>query len=428
MNDRHPSKIHAGFRRGVGCRIGIAAPPYLLSLVLFFWSIGSINLFSVPLKGANGKVVDFVGIKSGGPDGLKVQLVEDGDSVDVPWEKFDLESLKNDQPVIFKAYEASKGGETTVLDLGSFKPNTPSPSAKNMSKGDGQGGLFDPTGWGELKVGGGRFVMQLPEGDPKGVLLVSVGIDGRSSRYVGRGRFGKWAEYFEKFQFAVMSYDFPMSRDSGGAGKGYFQPGNASFEATIDAIAKFGSHPRFANAEKIPIALYGFDVPGAAFAFNFAQKYHERVLAAVVAKGAFYSNALSAESVKVPLLLISGENDIEVKSWKPENTMEVVYPQGRELGANWVYAREPRAGSGETMLSMGFAKLFLQRMILARLTPTGEVKSLDSEDSWIGNLETFEIGRREGSETLSQELTWLPNGEIAKAWANFCQGIDLEGE
>ena len=51
---------------------------------------------AVPIAGANGTVVDFAGIKSAGPAGLKVQIKSGDAPIDIPWEKIDLARLQAD--------------------------------------------------------------------------------------------------------------------------------------------------------------------------------------------------------------------------------------------------------------------------------------------------------------------------------------------
>ncbi|MDA7922169.1 alpha/beta hydrolase-fold protein [Verrucomicrobiales bacterium] len=75
----------------------------------------------VQIKGSNGRVIPFDGIREAVPQGLWLRVKEGGDEVAIPWSKFDLESLKTAHPVIHEAYVKAQAGESTVLELGSYE-------------------------------------------------------------------------------------------------------------------------------------------------------------------------------------------------------------------------------------------------------------------------------------------------------------------
>ena len=58
----------------------------------------------VEITGANGRKVDFAGVFSARPEGLVCLLAEGEKQIEGPWNKFDLDGMEAEHPVIFKAY------------------------------------------------------------------------------------------------------------------------------------------------------------------------------------------------------------------------------------------------------------------------------------------------------------------------------------
>ncbi|WP_309383645.1 hypothetical protein [Cerasicoccus frondis] len=69
----------------------------------------------VMLKGANGRKVDFAGVLKASEAGLTVKIGPSDDAIVVPWEKFDLEDMKTEQPKIYSAYTRSSLGHNEVM-------------------------------------------------------------------------------------------------------------------------------------------------------------------------------------------------------------------------------------------------------------------------------------------------------------------------
>lgn len=395
-------------------------------LGLVFLELSSSVGLALPLAGSNGRIVDFEVVKSASPEGLTVQVKKGGDEIQLGWDKLDLGHLQKNHPVLFQAYQAAQKGATTPLRIGMTPdPNGAMRENENEFKDFRDGA--ERHGWYETGGGGGKFAIQMPDQEVKGVLLVSMGQDGRSIRYMGGVGVTRWAKFAEKFQFAIMSYEFPVTRGDGAdyditkAAPYIFA--DKSGEGVLSALESFAEKSKKPALKEVPIAVFGFDVLGAAFAFNFAQNHPDRVIAAVAAKGAFYAAELNENAAKVPLLLLWGEYDQEIERWNPFSDHQEAYEKALELRPNWTHAMEPRGPSGETPLSFTMGMTFLNRMILARLSPGGGLKEIDREDAWVGNLKTKEIRRMEDpGRVLEPHETWLPNGEVAKLWEEFSNG------
>lgn len=384
---------------------------------------------ALPLTGSNGKVVEFAGVKSASPDGLEVKVSElDSATIVVPWDKLDILKLKEDYPNIHIAYENALSKRTiTEINLGIFSSKismTDNPKILTTEMINKVPGRYSASS------GTGAFTLQLPQGGKaRAILLLSMGDDGNSERYIGRPERSRWKNMVDKHSLAVMAYRFPMSANARG-GEPFTKAaphafaGQGSGEALLKALKSMAGTANRPELADLPFIVYGQGVPGAAFAYNFTQAFPDRVIASVVAKGAFYIGERSESSAKVPMLLVEGEYDQDINLWKPTDTLRETYEASLGLKPNWIYALEFRAGPGETQELIHFGMTFLDRMLLVRLSAEGELVDLDLSRAWIGDLKAFtpERAEEDAEAVLTADQTWLPDGEIAKMWEEFCNG------
>ncbi|MEM7603254.1 MAG: hypothetical protein AAF357_17815, partial [Verrucomicrobiota bacterium] len=75
----------------------------------------------IEIKGSNGRIIPFDGIREAVPQGLWLRVREGGEEVAVTWSKLDLDALESDHPEIHAAYLKSQSGESTLLELGSYE-------------------------------------------------------------------------------------------------------------------------------------------------------------------------------------------------------------------------------------------------------------------------------------------------------------------
>ncbi len=92
----------------------------LYSVLILFLAAHSFGAESVFLKGANGRIVEFAGVRSAGPQGLILLMQADGDEMLVGWDKIDLEDLKKHDK-IYSAYQNAQSGRKTTLNLGVYE-------------------------------------------------------------------------------------------------------------------------------------------------------------------------------------------------------------------------------------------------------------------------------------------------------------------
>ncbi|MBL9153168.1 MAG: hypothetical protein JNK37_11805 [Verrucomicrobiales bacterium] len=388
--------------------------------VFFLWCWLGSEVGAIPIAGSNGVVVDFAGVKDASPEGLSVQIKEGGALVLIPWEKIDLAKLRESHSVISAAYFRTREGATVQLNLGSFVPAGGGPAPALPEE------LAAVPGRHLVELGGARFWIQLPvQGEPRAILLLAMGQDGYSFRYLGLPDRNRWREMASKFNLAVMAYSFPVPaeqvREFKSADFVFADKGSGKLLlSAIDSVAEKTGRQGLASC---PLVIYGQDALGGGFAYNFLQAFPERVIAAVSVKGTFYSAPASEISAKVPFAFIWGEYDDDVKRWETEHIQEKAYRDALRLRPNWVSAMELRGAGGESPQSSHFAMTFLDRVLLARLQANGDILDIDRSRGFIGDLRELTISRMEDpTSPLDEFKTWLPDGEVGRLWEDLANG------
>ncbi|MEM9479264.1 MAG: dienelactone hydrolase family protein [Verrucomicrobiota bacterium] len=78
------------------------------------------DLLAIEVQGANGKLVNFAGVREVIPAGMIVRVKVDSADLTIGYDQLDLADLEKRHPQIHAAVVAARGGETTVLDLGCY--------------------------------------------------------------------------------------------------------------------------------------------------------------------------------------------------------------------------------------------------------------------------------------------------------------------
>ena len=399
----------------------------------------------VAMTGANGKVVQFLGIKSATPKGITVQMTKGGPLIGITWDKLDLEILQKDHPHIFAAYQSAiNDGETTVLNLGAFEDVTVKKSKKIVD------------GYYENSVSGIKFAIQMPAGKPKGVLVLLLDPFGESIYLLPRGfdRVSIYPDLRQKYRLALLAFNVPNARELAlEAEDPIVFVDKRSGPALVKVIELFGKDSGHPELAKLPILFHGVGKTGAAFAYNFTQWKPGRVLAAVVSNGAFYSQTPTKQSAKVPLLFLWGQYNEDPVRWKANNTREEVFKANAALKPNWVSAMEYHGRDHSSQLHDYFARQFLRQMIDLRTSkekpkeaapedpeekqkekqngekeeetekPEPLFADIPRDSSYVGDMKTFEYSKIEDPDApLGENQTWLPSEEFAKMWQAFGLG------
>jgi len=421
--------------------------PWRSVALVFLLSAPSLSR-AITLTGANGKAVAFHLIKEATPKGLTAQLAADGPVIGVTWDKLDLKAVARDQPLIFAAYERAMAGETIALDLGEAMGGAPAGAAEAAGaapKADSQPASRFP-GWLDTKVGKIEFMLQMPLSTPRGILLVSLDDYGHSFRYLAgnddRGK-GPWAEFLTKQDFAILSYDVESADEAADPTKidDFVFADKGSGRALESALGSFATKLKKPELTGLPIAIYGAERTGAAFAYSYLHYKPEKVLAAVICKGGFYDSAPRPETVKIPVLFLWGEYCKNHELWASENHAESVLAKAAPLKPNWTNGREFRGNSDPNPELEYFGRRYLLEMIKMRLpvktgsnaaAPDGEgataaeasvLTGIDRSKGYRGNVETAELLKLDDPEAaLGEEETFLPNEAVGNLWKKFVMG------
>ena len=443
---------------------------FALVLVLSGVSLGRLCA-EISLTGANGRAVAFHLIKDATPKGLTAQMVADGPVIGITWEKLDLGALEREHKLIYAAYLRSKEGETIPLNLDRPVDDMAPPAAPDADKGGDKAKASRYPGWFDTSVGKLPFMLQLPLGKPRGVLVISLDDFGRSFQQLGnqqRGN-GPWAEFQTKYDLALLTYDIadgernldPTVIDD------FVFAAKGSGKALESALSSFAVQTKVADLIDLPIALYGAERTGAAFVYNFVHYKPERILAAVVSKGAFYDAEPTPESAKVPMLFVWGEYSNNHELWKSENYAESVLAKAAPLAPNWTNGREFRGPGDPSPVADFFGKRYLIEVLADRLPekapppppPPAEGEGKDGKDKggsapstpaegekpkeeptpaapekprpvevdrskgYHGNVETGEVLKiTDPAAPMGEDETFIPNEGVSKLWKKFVIG------
>lgn len=427
-----------------------------LPFFLMVWSLLPIlSVSAITLKGSNGRAVEFHTIKSATPKGITAQMVPDGPVLGIPWEKLDLAALETDQNAIYEAYLRTKEGETIELDLAegmAAKPADPdAPPAPPKER---------YIGWMDTKVGAIEFMLQMPAAKPRGVLVISLDDFGDAFRNVQGHEKGSgvWSEFQNKHDLALLSYSLGTGQEDPTKLDSFVFAHKGSGKTLLTALKNFATKIKEPGFADLPIALYGAGRTGAAFVYNFVQAHPERVLGAVVSKGAFYDAEPTEASAKVPMLFIWGQYCTNHELWQSENSAEPILAKYASRKPNWTNSRELRGRDEQNLEVEYMAKQYLLKVIPERMpevkppappvlepnpaakpaegAPAAETKpepppepeipepvELDRAKGSVGNIKTGVVVKiTDPAAALGPDETFIPNGEVATIWKKFILG------
>ena len=404
-----------------------------------FWA--PLDGFAITLTGSNGRAVEFVKIKTATPKGLTAQVVADGPVIGIPWEKLDIDALSRDQRAIHEAYLRTQKGETVDLNLGGD-----SEGSANMEKGTGDSSRKFP-GWFDVKAGGIHFMMQMPPGKAKAILVLALGDDGEPFVYLEdhvRGS-GRWSDFQNKHGMALLTYNLGVeARDVSSVHEFAFAH-KGSAKSLVEAIKLFADMSSQPELTDLPIALYGTQRIGAAFVYNFVQTMPERVLAAVASKGAFYDAEPTEASLNVPMLILWGQYSNLHELWGSENSGEAVLGKHGPKNPLWTNGREYRGPGTQNQVSEYLSRQYLHELIALRMPKegTGEdgveadsvegdadaeggdpiIVELDRSKGLIGNVFSGEVLKiTDPAAAIGEEETYIPTSDFGKIWKQFVTG------
>lgn len=434
--------------------------------------IGPLNLFgiflcllfapcesvrAITLTGSNGRAVEFAVIETATPKGITVRMAKDGPVIGITWDKIDLAALERDHPSIHAAYKRTQElGDTVELAMG----GEAAPSSAPANPG-GAPAADAPKyhGWQDTMVGKVEFMLQLPAGKAKGILLLSQDDYGDSFRWVRsheRGS-GYWGVFQTKYDLALLTYDTGETNRDPTVIDDFVFPEKGSGKAVFTALSNFASKMKQPGLSDLPIAVYGNARVGAAFAYNFIHAYPERILAAALYDGAHYDAPPTEASAKVPMLFIWGQYSNFSELWRSENNSVAVLAKAAPLKPLWTNAREFRGRGELNEVVEHFAKQYLISMIEPRMPKAGTTSApeegkaapaagtpapaegeapaapeksgppvlpeIDRSAGSIGNILTGEVLKITDPEVVpGEDETYLPNETVIRYWKPFVLG------
>jgi len=423
-----------------------------LAVLLLWWLGATAFADNLVLTGSNGREVTFAGIREATPQGLIAQMSAEGEPITIPWETLDLGALRERQPEIHAAYEAAQGGASVPLNLGVFGSGGRMAGSDGAAESEREVRQGYWPGWIDAQIGDVTFVMQMPAGPPRGILVYAVGDDGNAfhslmGHELGSGQLGQLQAMH---RLAIMSYEFKVQDRDPTKLPEFAQvekQSGAQFLLAIDRIAEQTGRPELKD---LPIAVYGRDRVGASVAYHFVQWRPDRILAAVVSKGAFYEAPPREDATEVPVLFIEGQYSNRPEVWQSDNHFHSVFAHELVAKSNWTFATEFRAGGEMSLNSEYFGLKYLDEMVGARLpeaSPPGPKPSEEDEDEetedkpeetkpsapllpavdrskgFVGKLREMETTKLQDPDApLKDGETFIPTSDLARIWRGFVDG------
>ncbi len=88
-------------------------------LLLAFVSLAANHVLAdvISIKGANGRVVDFLGIRQANDEGMYMMISRNEGEIFVPWSVFDLNAMQSEHPRIFEIYQRLLTPNVQVADM-----------------------------------------------------------------------------------------------------------------------------------------------------------------------------------------------------------------------------------------------------------------------------------------------------------------------
>jgi hypothetical protein len=268
----------------------------------------------------------------------------------------------------------------------------------------------------------------------RGLIVKQHGCGGDSSTALGLNHANdlQWQALALKHQLALLGTKYPTDYqtknrypDDPCNSWGLIERGSEkAFLTALDKLAQKSQHPELA---KVPWALWGYS-GGADWSMQMAQKYSERTIAVVAARGGaalvsgiesslIFNAKIEPAFLGVPVLFALGEKDSHA-----EESIEMpqkIFNRYRKEGALWAIAVESDAGH-ETADTRMLAIPFLDAILSMRLTAgDGMLRTIDSTQGWLANPVTNTIAPIAEYNGNSLEAAWLPNEETARKWLAY---------
>ncbi len=225
----------------------------------------------------------------------------------------------------------------------------------------------------------------------------------------------QWQALALKHQFALLGTKFPTGKQPC---ESWALINNGSGSALIKALDLLGTQSKHLELNRVPWALWGHS-GGADWITQLLQQYPDRTIAAIAARGGgFLFLGTNPTLANIPVLFALGAKDnILVKETQTLPTQ--AFQRYRKLAAPWAIASAANTGHelGDTRF---LAIPYFDAIIPQRLPAQGnELRSIDPNLGWLGNVATNEISPIAKFTGERLEAAWLPNEATARKWQQY---------
>ena len=250
-----------------------------------------------------------------------------------------------------------------------------------------------------------QFRLWIPEGHPKlsGILVLLPGSDAYALQLCDDP---KWQKIASDWNFGLLavyltsSFDVQLSYGSN-------PESELAFIEAVNYFSHQSGHPELAES---PLAIVGHS-QGGQFAYHFAVRHPEHVLAFVPIKGGYYFLDPTPAAREVPALWFAGEKDT---AFRIKNITRL-FDSSRALGAPWAFVLDPDAGH-EVGRTLQLIIPYLHGMIDQRIGTDGELVPIDESKGYLGDFSTKRAVPYAQFKGDAKKAAWLPDAASAKAW------------
>lgn len=226
----------------------------------------------------------------------------------------------------------------------------------------------------------------------------------------------QWQALATKHKFALLGSKFTTGKKSC---EYWFIANYGSGTALMRALNDFAKQSQHPELDRVPWAMWGHS-GGADWSTQMMQKYPERTIAAIAARGgAFFLLGNNPNIANIPVLFALGEKDRKIAVSGTLDLPIQAFERYRKLAAPWTLAIE--AGAEHEVGDTRFLAIsYLDAIITQRLPTQGnDLKPIDSTLGWLGNIDTKEIAPVAKFTGDPLKATWLPNEETARKWQQY---------
>ncbi|MEZ5304196.1 MAG: hypothetical protein R3F11_26670 [Verrucomicrobiales bacterium] len=354
---------------------------------------------AVPIKGAEGKIVDFAIIKTATPDGLVVHVKPGANALTVPWAKLDMESLAENHPYIHAAYEKAlaAGAPIDVAELERELKETAFP----------------------LEMGGASYELIRFDAIASPEIVICLVEDGAMPKLDPA-----WRRLARRSEAAILKVK---------AAPG----GEADPVGAIDRLWEKAERPSLKGVGFVLVAKGG---EAATYAWNYLSRQHEKILL-LAAIGGRYPAEANQGTFFTPVLMLDTAPADGAAASNPNMTVGInLWKYYSTDGCRWCRAEISPDMKKNEALARAFADAVLRMSPYIDLQrrerevkesplfyriPGGDAnfKSIDDTKSKLGHPETGAIcGVEEKTGDKRRMHVWLPSAAFAEAWKDFRAG------